>query len=507
MSESAAPGLGYGGFRVGGLRLALPMAALREVVACRELMALPCKAACVVGGIDLRGLVVPVVDLRIVLGDPGTAASLPNVIVMVHAGRLLGLLADGVTGVFVGNDDAVSRIGGHDAAATTLFTACVRGDDGQAVSVLCPEALALLPDVPMVRDEVPAQRLQAAGDGDAAVSDHRLAVPTVLVRCARFGLAIDAMAVHATLSDPGLQDSVLARGNCLGVIDYADKMVPAVDLLALCGLGAMAPGAARQAFVLSLPAGMVAFVVEEVVDVVPLPADSTVAVPACALPVPALFAGALPLTTLPPDVVDRARLGGTAFLVLDGAALAAHDEVAALACTNTPSPSAGAPASGDVAVALGAGHDAGQTRMLTYSLDGETATPLAQVREILAYTPEMAMFDSHGPMLGMAVHRGRTIPVMCLSQLCAGAPLAVGASASVLVVESGDELMGFAVSALRAIEPAKWEPELPVHGQQLSGAGARKLALVGEGSHERMLPVMDLQRMAQALRSQAMAGA
>ena len=59
IAGDAAPGLvGFGGFTLGGMSLALPMAALREVLPCAGLTPLPCPAPAVPGGVDLRGTTV-----------------------------------------------------------------------------------------------------------------------------------------------------------------------------------------------------------------------------------------------------------------------------------------------------------------------------------------------------------------------------------------------------------------------------------------------------------------
>ena len=51
----------FGVFFLARMQLALALDALREVVPCGALATLPCAAPCVVGGVDLRGVLVPVV--------------------------------------------------------------------------------------------------------------------------------------------------------------------------------------------------------------------------------------------------------------------------------------------------------------------------------------------------------------------------------------------------------------------------------------------------------------
>lgn len=67
----------YGSFVRGALQLALPMEALREVVPGAQWIALPSQAPGLVGGIDLRGVVVPVLDLQRLLGQDAGVAERP----------------------------------------------------------------------------------------------------------------------------------------------------------------------------------------------------------------------------------------------------------------------------------------------------------------------------------------------------------------------------------------------------------------------------------------------
>ena len=148
----------YGGFALGAMELALPMSALREVVPLSQLSPLPCRADGVVGGIDLRGVVIPVLDLNVLLGKVAAEAAYPCVIIMVHRERLLGLLADGITGIFTIEPDRL-----HDITlagdALPLFCGSVRRLDTDAlVSVLSPDALTSVPGVPMVADPEPGRQ-------------------------------------------------------------------------------------------------------------------------------------------------------------------------------------------------------------------------------------------------------------------------------------------------------------------------------------------------------------
>ncbi|MBV6448827.1 chemotaxis protein CheW [Nitrosomonas sp.] len=489
---------GYGGFRLAGMDLALPMETLREVTPCGALAKLPCAAPYVIGGIDLRGVMVPVIDLRIVLDLAITDISFPNVIIMAHENKLLGLLAETVTGIFSGDEKNTNRVS-FAAADLPVYCGCIRrDDDGVLVNLLSPAALIMLKDVPVTEDPE-SRRLLSAASAEEAAQDGKVC-PMLLMRCGSIAFAIDAMAVHTTISDFTIEHSAIAMGDCRGVIDYNGNNVPVLDLMNLCGLGKLDLTMHLQAFLILLPQGMVALLIDKVIDVVRIHTSEIIAMPAYTVPRPSLFRGVLPDTA-----AQRKLEMASQYFVLDEAALKTDAQVVSLANVNTTGQSAVNRHSAQKSAAV-SGQSEKRRNMITYQLSGETASPFEQIKEILPFTDDIPIFDQGGPMLGMTVVRGCSIPVVCLSRLVTGKSMQRTAATSVLVVEVDNEAMGFAIPALESIEPAQWEPELP----QLGGSGrnslmlaihSNKLAQIGANDSIRMLPVLDLEKIARAFRT------
>ncbi|MEY4765967.1 MAG: hypothetical protein RI907_2640 [Pseudomonadota bacterium] len=507
MSTPSAAAEVYGGFQAAGMALALPMTHLREVVPAQDWVALPCAHPAVPGGLDLRGVVVPVLDLRVVLGREASPMASPCVLIMVSGGRLLGLLAEGVSGLFQPDEHGLREAGaatGEGGVAGLMAGNMRRHDTGELVTLLSAQALMAAPGVPSVDDPEP-QRQDVQAKSQVEQQDPG-GLTVVMLRCGQVPLAIDAMAVYATLPEPVLLPSPLAMGHCRGVIDHGGTLVPALDLHALCGLGRLIErDSPCHAFLMSQPEGLVALLVSEVVDVMWVAHQVMVPVPAFAVPRADLMIQALPVEQLPISGEMKARVMavGTQFLLLDAEGLSQCDEVTHLARANTQQAGLSADTRGFV---QGARHATGGLAMLTYALAGETATPLAQVQEILPYSCSTVIFRSQGALLGFIAHKGHSVPVLCLSRLAGGQPPEVTPAASVLIVPSDDELIGFAVPALKSIEVAAWQPEVASGASNAEGAcRSRKLAQVGRGHEERMLPVLDLANLARLVRERQVA--
>jgi len=479
---------GYGSFRLGGAHMALPLRSMREVVPCAPFMALPSQVPGLEGGMLVRGVVVPVLDLRSMIGQPITPLSNPCVVIMVHGGRALGLLAEGVTGVFTPDGSASGDICSADHSPL-LFSRCLRAGDGSMVSVLSPESIAHLPGLPMVDDPEPERQMADPARLLQAEDIVMPASPMMLVRCGRVTLALDTVAVHSTLANLSIdKNTPLTWGYCRGVIHHAGNRIAAVDLLQLCGLGTLDPAIDPQAFVMQFAEGQLAFLVERVLDIRPVDGSSIQPIPSFSLQ-SRLFVGVL--------LDESGCASDPAGFVIDTPAMLAHPDLAALASISRTKATPEAVSSAS-------------SSMLTYELEVETATPLDQVTEILSYQALGSLFESkpQGARRGLLVHRGRTIPVLCLSQLTTGAQAPPTTKSSVLVVESEGDFMGFVVPGLKAIEPARWQPRLGVLGRLRSlnvegDTTCTQLALMGEGATERMIPILDLNRLARSIRTRA----
>lgn len=499
--------LGLGGFRLDDMELALPLEALREVQPCKQLSPLPCPNNAVVGGLNLRGVVVPVLDLRIMLGKQAEALLQPCVVIMVHEGHVLGLVSNGVSGVFEVPADSVKPMTSAEGTAALCQGTVVRGDSGASVGLISPKALFDSPEVPRTLDPEP-ERSQLVERGDLNEGGESGHLPVMLMRCGKVALSIDAMAVSATLLSPRVLDSPLAMGHCRGVIEHAGMMLPAVDFQALLGLGSAQQQDLVQAFVMNTPDGCIAFLITEVMDVVRCRESDFLPVPRFALPHPILFSGTLPRETLSDEVVQRSRASITQFLRVNGSALQEDREVRNLASTVRQQGSREPLHAADTQGFVTAAHAAQQGRpVLTFMLGGETATPLEQVQEILPYTRDISIFDTRGSLLGVLVNRGRSIPVMCLSGLVGLPSPEVSPAVSVLVVDSDGTLIGFAVPMLRSIEQTQWEPSLTggrstAPGDLAEALRSKTLVKVGQDQACRMLPLIDLAAVARALQHQ-----
>jgi purine-binding chemotaxis protein CheW len=128
-------------FRVGSEVYALDVAHVREVVRWQPVTPLPRAPRLIEGVIDLRGAVVPVVDLGRVLGDAAvTAGPAARIAIVVESGLVMGLAVDAALAVMsvdpaeLEDPPALATHAGYDAAR-----AVVRRPDAAPVLLLSLE--------------------------------------------------------------------------------------------------------------------------------------------------------------------------------------------------------------------------------------------------------------------------------------------------------------------------------------------------------------------------------
>ncbi|WP_432968747.1 chemotaxis protein CheW [Dactylosporangium sp. CA-233914] len=474
-------GVLFGVFTVAGVHVALPLSELREVIPCpASFNPLLAASPGVVGAVNLRHQVIPVLDLRLTLGiSSPTEQSV--VVVASSAGSVFGLLADGVRGVV--NVEEGEQLG---MTASTelppLFSRTFeRAEDDTVVCVLDCAAIQRLPGIVLADDtggpSGAMAQVQAPGRGGGTGGRRMM----MLLRAGEIGLCVDVSHIHSVVPELILKSSPIDGGHIKGVIELGAHYVPAVDLLAVLGLGALAPIDVKRGVALAYERGLLTFAVTEVVSIVAVAGGEVLALPKVGLPSSRFAVGILP-----------GQAGGS-YVVLDGDALRADEDLGTLAALGTPvagtAPPRRAARDDDKPPARdGRVIEHRVRKYLTYSAGAEVATPLTQVAEIVPYPADVIPFVGGGPMRGVFTQNRTSVPLVDLPGLI-GRPVDVDpASARVLLVGG----VGFIVPALRAIEESTWEERVPDGAPVPMSLAGSPLVKIGE----RILARLDLAEFA-----------
>ncbi|MCU0906387.1 MAG: chemotaxis protein CheW [Rhodobacteraceae bacterium] len=239
-----------GVFRRGDLVLGFPAQNLAEVARVGAVLPmLECGPGCL-GGIDLRGLHVPLLDLPCLVdhstGRTRERLSRPELAAVLSVdGRMVALGVDRVVGlvrlpVTFDDDGALSGRGGDSLLRTTSTI-----HRGELLNMVDPEVLVAHPSVPTVADRrattLALSRVQRRQMIQFDVGGAILAIP--------------AVEINATLPRRAITRNALTGGICLGSIDLPTGTIPVVSAGALFGMGAASASDSSEIIVIPAQSG------------------------------------------------------------------------------------------------------------------------------------------------------------------------------------------------------------------------------------------------------------
>lgn len=131
------------GFIVGGIRYAVDILRVREIINPQDLVALPNAPPVVTGVADHRGEVMPILDLRRRFGLPPEAATRRTKWIIVRVGRRsAGLVVDAVTEVFGAGEDSARQVPELGAGDAARGISAVHAHEGSLVFVIDVDRIA-----------------------------------------------------------------------------------------------------------------------------------------------------------------------------------------------------------------------------------------------------------------------------------------------------------------------------------------------------------------------------
>jgi purine-binding chemotaxis protein CheW len=124
-------------FSLGAQHFCVNIMSVREIRAWTGTTELPNTAAFVRGVINLRGTIVPIMDLRTRFGQGETDPTKSHVVIIVEVGdKLNGLLVDAVTDILTIREDEVQAIPETDGETQNPYLdGLIRQDDGMVALI------------------------------------------------------------------------------------------------------------------------------------------------------------------------------------------------------------------------------------------------------------------------------------------------------------------------------------------------------------------------------------
>jgi purine-binding chemotaxis protein CheW len=129
-------------FRIGAQEFCVDIESVREIRGWTPATALPHSPAFVRGVINLRGAVLPIVDLAARLGLPAIEANSRNVVIVAQIGRqIVGLLVDAVSEILTVADEAIQPTPDVASEIAKTFVRGVLAMQGRMISLIALDDL------------------------------------------------------------------------------------------------------------------------------------------------------------------------------------------------------------------------------------------------------------------------------------------------------------------------------------------------------------------------------
>lgn len=129
-------------YRMGNQEFCIDIMRVREIRGWSQATPLPHAPSYVLGVVNLRGTVLPIIDFARLLGfAPLEPTSRSAIIVIEYAGVLFGLLVDGVSEVLDLNENLIQTTPPIAADTSKMFVAGVAAIDQRMISVVSLDAI------------------------------------------------------------------------------------------------------------------------------------------------------------------------------------------------------------------------------------------------------------------------------------------------------------------------------------------------------------------------------
>lgn len=275
-------------FSVAGEMFAVPMAPVQEIIRVPEVASMPMAPPALDGLANLRGRVLPIVDLRRLFDTPVRAHDDATRALVINLGQPLGFVVDRVASVVSVEPHEIEPAASIQSfVADSYLTGVINrtGTDGER------QLMLVLDFDRLVQDQFStARRVQGgirAGSDLAAPATAEPAVAADELRLVSFTVdgqeyAIDIADVQEIVQVPASITAVPnAPGHVLGMISLRQRLLPLVSLRGLFDLAPVLPDEHHRIVVVAVPGGgQVGLVTDTVKEVLSVPRAQADAMPA-----------------------------------------------------------------------------------------------------------------------------------------------------------------------------------------------------------------------------------
>ncbi len=221
----------FGSFNIGSMEVAISINSLQEVVNLPEnIIKMPLAPDFLVGVFNLRGDIIPVINLKALLKfDKNDIEISQKIGIVNHEGAKIGLLFDSTNEILRVNKEMLDNFDYANENSCKVISGVIKLDSGnRLVQVLNPFALVRVENIPQILEK---QNNEKAKKEVALLQGNRKKCISFSVNQIKLGF--DISEIHEIIKVPEIQDSPIQNEFCMGVVNVRGQTVPVIDMMKL----------------------------------------------------------------------------------------------------------------------------------------------------------------------------------------------------------------------------------------------------------------------------------
>lgn len=420
----------FASFRLGESELSLPIASLQEVVNYPDKVnQVPLALDYLAGLFNLRGLVIPIVDVSKILKISTDAQLVTKKIAIIHSdGIRLGLLFDATSEILHVDDQNVSMFECKSETKKIILGALKLNGGDRIVEVIDPQALVKVENIPSV--------LERSKNNQAEVHKRSKKLQCITFKSQSATFAFDISAIREIIKVPEIQKQASGPEYGIGVVNLRGVVIPLVNFSQFMKMPEVESSdlERQRIIILKLDKVHFGFLVDSVDNIASYYEDDLLPIPLFQQQKIEVFKGLL-----------NHDMSGD-LLFLDDTKIVSHQEV--LQLTHGFNSIYGQEQTTQVKAKSSV-----RVPYLSFKLEHLFSSQLRQVDEI-AVIPHDIMRPPGYPdfVTGVLKMRGKLITVIDLRKLYGMAPLADSTHSRLLIVNSQHAKLGLVVDSVESIE-------------------------------------------------------
>jgi purine-binding chemotaxis protein CheW len=268
-------------FQIGQETYAVPLTEVREIIRLPEMVEVPMALSSFLGLANLRGSVLPILNLRQILGVKDAVHDDSTRVVVIDNGKAVGFVVDRMARVVAAEPREIETIAGIRSSVDAALLEGIIRREAAMIMILDTARLTRGPIGTAARGST------AARDDGAPANDHRregavgAEIQLVAFEVDNQEYALPIESVQEIVQVPRTINAIAnARGHVLGVLNLRDRLLPLVSLRSMFGMAPTAIGERSRIVVVGRRGRSIGLVVDAVREVLRVPLSLVDSLPA-----------------------------------------------------------------------------------------------------------------------------------------------------------------------------------------------------------------------------------